>query len=79
MKEALKDILSGEAKKINDLLALMEEQHKCIMENDIFALDAIVEKIQLCNKEVAEFEVKRRKLVGHNSMGKFMYNNYNED
>lgn len=68
MKEALKEVISGEANKINDLLSLLEEQHECIMKNEIFELDAIVEKIQLCNKSVAEFEVKRRKLVGDNSM-----------
>lgn len=68
MREKLRDILDQEYHKLDDLLKLLEEQHLGIMKNDFFGLDAVVEKIQLCNKEIAEEEVKRRKLVGDNSM-----------
>lgn len=68
MKEELRDILDQEYHKLKDLLDLLEEQHLGIMKNDIFGLDAIVEKIQFCNKEIAEVEVKRRRVVGDNSM-----------
>lgn len=68
MREELRDILEQEYHELKDLLKLLEEQHLGIMKNDVFGLDAIVEKIQLCNKEIAEVEVKRRKIVGDNSM-----------
>lgn len=68
MREQLRDILDQEYHKLDDLLKLLEEQHLGIMKNDFFGLDSVVEKIQLCNKEIAEEEVKRRKLVGDNSM-----------
>lgn len=68
MREELRDILKQEYHELKILLNLLEEQHLGIMKNDVFGLDAVVEKIQLCNKEIAEVEVKRRKLVGDNSM-----------
>lgn len=79
MREELRDILEQEYHELKNLLKLLEEQHLGIMKNDVFGLDAIVEKIQLCNKEIAEVEVKRRKLVGDNSMRELIGKINNDD
>ena len=38
------------------------------MEKNIFELDGIVDKMKILNKELAEAEVERRKLVGDKSI-----------
>jgi flagellar biosynthesis/type III secretory pathway chaperone len=38
------------------------------MKKDVFALEDIVEKIKLSNKEIAKQEVSRRQLVGNEKM-----------
>lgn len=70
LNETLNQIILKESKALKDLLALLEEQHSMILNNDIFGLEAIVEKIQNCNREIAKEEVERRKLVGSDGMSK---------
>jgi flagellar biosynthesis/type III secretory pathway chaperone len=70
LNETLNQIILKESKALKDLLALLEEQHSMILKNDIFGLEAIVEKIQNCNREIAKEEVERRKLVGSDGMSK---------
>lgn len=68
MKEQLKEIISNETEALENLLKLLEDQHSLLVKNDIFALEDMVEKIQICNKKIAEKEVERRKLVEGKSM-----------
>lgn len=78
MVEELKDIIRSEELALSKLLSLLEEQYKHIMEKNVFELDGMVDKIKSCNKEIAEEEVRRRRLVGTNSM-KELVNSYNDD
>lgn len=64
----IKGILNEELKALNRLLELLDKQFKLIMKKDIFGLEEVVEEIKLCNKEVAEWEVERRKIVNGASM-----------
>lgn len=68
MKEKLIAIMEGEKKAINHLLSLLEEQHKYILNNDAFNLDAIVEKIRYASIEIAQYETERRSLTGDTPM-----------
>ena len=62
-KIAIKSIMDNECLAIRKLLGLMDDQYEMLLKNDLFALEDIVEKIRICNKEIAEAEVERRKLV----------------
>lgn len=64
----LKSVLLDEEKELNELLVLLDKQHKLIINKDIFGMEAIVEEIKLKNKAVAETEVNRRKVLGNNSI-----------
>ncbi|MGV3024286.1 flagellar protein FlgN [Clostridium thermobutyricum] len=64
----IKEILNEELKSLNRLLGLLDKQFKLIMKKDIFGLEEVVDEIKLCNKEVAEWEVERRKISNGNSM-----------
>ena len=68
MIDELKNIIKNEDEALNKLLSLLEEQYKYIMGKEVFKLDAMVEKIKLCNKEVAECEVFRRRITNSKSM-----------
>jgi flagellar biosynthesis/type III secretory pathway chaperone len=68
MVRELTEIVLMEIKTLEDLLALLEEQYNYIMKKDVFALEDIVEKIKLSNKEIAKQEVSRRQLVGNEKM-----------
>ncbi|HCW03412.1 MAG TPA: flagellar protein FlgN [Clostridium sp.] len=70
--EKLKNIVIREADALNKLLALLEEQHKLLLGNDVFQLEAIVEQIQAVNKEIAQIEVERRKETAGKAMSEIV-------
>ena len=61
--KALNFIIIKETEALIKLLALLEEQHKLLIKNDIQELEDIVERLEYCNKEIAEAEVEKRKLI----------------
>ncbi|MCB2297202.1 flagellar protein FlgN [Clostridium tagluense] len=68
MKDKLNNVIIQEIEAIGNLLLRLEEQHKCIIVNDIFGLEACVNKIKEVNKNIAHMEVERRKLTESRSM-----------
>ncbi|MGL5869068.1 flagellar export chaperone FlgN, partial [Clostridium chrysemydis] len=74
MISELIEILKREDEALNKLLGLLDKLFTLIIEKDTFKLDAIVTEIQLCNKEVAEAEVERRKLTGKATMSNIIEN-----
>lgn len=64
----LTETLILERESLQNLLSLLEEQYTLIMKKKLFELEDIVEKIKLCNKDIAEKEVSRRKIIGSKSM-----------
>lgn len=70
LRNSLNEIILKESEALRKLLTLLEEQHSMILKNDIFGLEAMVERIQICNREIAKEEVERRKLVGEDGMSK---------
>ena len=68
MKEKLNNVIIQEIEAIGNLLVELEEQHRCIVVNDIFGLEACVNKIKEANKSIAHMEVERRSLTENRSM-----------
>lgn len=73
MKDRLKAVIDNERLALMKLLTLLDEQHSLVMKNDVFSLEAMVDKIKLCNKEVAEWEVERRKVLNGKPMKEAIY------
>ena len=68
MIEKLTEVLVKEDGALRKLLVLLDEQFKLIMSKNVFGMEEMVEEIRICNKQIAEFEVERRKLLGKKSM-----------
>ncbi|MDB2109419.1 flagellar export chaperone FlgN [Clostridium paraputrificum] len=68
MSNELTIIIKNEGEALKKLLSLLEKQYKHVMKKEVFELEALVDEIKLVNKEVAQAEVERRKLVGKRSM-----------
>ena len=79
MIEKLTDILVKEENALKKLLDLLDEQFKLIMSKNIFGMEGMVEKLKICNREIAEFEVERRKLISGKSMKEVVRNLNNND
>ena len=79
MIEKLTDILVKEENALKKLLDLLDEQFKLIMSKNIFGMEGMVEKLKICNREIAEFEVERRKLINGKSMKEIIRNINNND
>lgn len=78
MVKDLVRIIRLQEESLKELLKLLDEQYNLIMNKEIFQLEAIVEKIKLANKEIAEYEVKRRKLLSNASLKDFVKENGDE-
>lgn len=76
---AINNIVIKEIEALKKLLSLMEEQHSLFIKNDMLQLEGIVEKITLCNKEIAQAEVERRKLLSGESMRQAVMMSKNEE
>lgn len=59
----LKIIMLGQIEAGKELLKILEEQHEYVVKNDVFKMEACVEKIQECNQKNASIELKRRELT----------------
>ena len=68
MKEKLNKVMLQEIVAVESLLMALEEQHRCIVVNDIFGMEACVDKIKEANKNIAYMEVERRKLTENRAM-----------
>ena len=63
MIEELNKVIVQETNAIKNLLIELDEQHRCIIVNDIFGLESCVRKIKEANKNIAYMEVERRKIT----------------
>lgn len=64
----LTEIINSEIEVLKNILDILDEQYKHIMEKNVFELDAIVDKMKIVNRELAEREMARRKLIGNRNM-----------
>ena len=75
----LRDILYDEEKELKELLILLDKQYKLIIAKDIFGMESIVEDIKQKNKDVAEIEVSRRRLLVNQSIKEVILNSKDEE
>ncbi|MCB2294279.1 flagellar protein FlgN [Clostridium algoriphilum] len=68
MIEELNMVMVQETDTLKNLLLELEEQHRCIIVNDIFGLESCVNKVKIANKNIAYMEVERRKLTENRPM-----------
>ncbi|MBC8062827.1 MAG: flagellar protein FlgN [Clostridiaceae bacterium] len=72
MKEELNNIIVKESEALQELIDLLEAQVKFALEDKIMDLEAIVPKIETCNKKIAELEMARRGLTKGEPMSKII-------
>ncbi|MFL0246796.1 flagellar protein FlgN [Candidatus Clostridium stratigraminis] len=73
MKKELNIILVNELQAMEGLLRVLEKQHVCLIESDAVTLENCVKEIDIYNRKVAEWEVKRREITQGRSMGEVIY------
>jgi len=78
MEKKLNKVMLQEIEALATLLIELEEQHRCIIVNDIFGMEACVGKIKEANKNIAFIEVERRKLTENRAMTE-MINELNDE
>ena len=61
-------LIQSQNEDLKKLLEMLEAQYTMLMGKDIFGLEGLVDKINECGKKIAQEEVKRRKLIGTESM-----------
>ena len=72
-------LIQSQEEDLKKLLELLETQYKMIMSKDVFGLEGLVDKINECGKRIAEEEVKRRKLIGEESITEIVNKSNNEE
>lgn len=75
----LKTIMDDECKALSKLLDSLDKQYRLIMKNEVIELEAVVDEIKICNKNIAEFEVKRRELLEGKSLKEVVLSSGNEE
>lgn len=75
----LKNIIDEESIGLKKLLKLLDKQYKLIMSNDPIEVESIVDEIKLCNKEIAELEVKRRRVLNGDSLKDIVFNSKDKE
>lgn len=73
MKEELNIILVNELQAMEGLLKQLEKQHSCLIESDAVTLENCVKEIDIYNRKIAEWEVKRREITQGRSMREVIY------
>lgn len=63
MNSELKLVIFEEKKRLQNLLNLLDEQYKLILSNDVIKLENIASEIEIAGKNIAEIEIKRRKII----------------
>lgn len=70
MRGKLLQIMICEKAALESMLKKLDEQYKCMVEDDIFGMEDVVKKLQDTSKQLATYEMDRRKLLGEGSMKK---------
>ena len=66
------ELIKKQNEDLKELLMLLELQYKMIMENDVFGLEGLVDKLEQCSKRIAQEEVQRRQMIGSQSINNFV-------
>jgi flagellar biosynthesis/type III secretory pathway chaperone len=79
MIQKLNNLMIQETDAVGTLLKALEEQHRCIVVNDIFGLEACVKTIKDANKDIAFIEVSRRQLIENKTMNSIIEESHDKE
>lgn len=68
MIDKLIRLITEQNRLLLNLSELLDTQYNMIINNDVFGLEGIVEKLKSCSKEIAEVEFERRNLIGSDNV-----------
>lgn len=63
MTQELNNIILEEIKAFEELLKVLDKQHEYIVKNNIFKMESIVDEIEENSKNIARYEMDRRKIT----------------
>lgn len=72
-------LMQSQEEDLKKLLELLKTQYTMIMSKDVFGLEGLVDKINECGKRIAQEEVKRRNLIGEESIIEIVNKSNNEE
>jgi len=72
-------LMQSQEEDLKKLLELLKTQYNMIMSKDVFGLEGLVDKINECGKRIAQEEVKRRNLIGEESIIEIVNKSNNEE
>ncbi|MDW8799706.1 flagellar protein FlgN [Clostridium sp. A1-XYC3] len=79
MVSDLNRVILEEHKALQALLSALDGQFEYLTKREVFALDKIAATIEECAKEVAKFEIQRRKLTNGQGMSEIVNQLKNEE
>ena len=72
MISELNSIILGEIKAFEELLEALDKQHEYIVKNDVFKMESIVDEIEEKSKNIAKWEMDRRKITKGRAMSEII-------
>ncbi|WP_297417096.1 flagellar protein FlgN [Clostridium sp.] len=79
MIDKLIKLIIDQEKDLRSLLELLEIQNEMIVKKDLFGLEGLIDKFNVCSKKIAEKEVERRKLLGESSISEVLKESDNDE
>lgn len=78
MNAELKLVVFEEKNILNELLELLNQQYKAILDKELVVLEKLTTKIEDMGKKLATIEIKRRNIVGDNNFKDIIENSEDE-
>ena len=78
MNAELKLVVFEEKNILNELLELLNQQYKAILDKELVVLEKLTTKIEDMGKKLATIEIKRRNIVGDNNFKDIIENSDDE-
>ena len=79
MLNELIGLIKEQDNRLKELMELLQMQYEFIVNKNLFGLEDLVDQINDCSKRVAEVELRRRNLLGNNSLTQFVSEQNNEE
>ena len=79
MLNELIGLIKEQDNRLKELMELLQMQYEFIVNKNLFGLEDLVDQINDCSKRVAEVELRRRNLMGNNSLTQFVSEQNNEE
>lgn len=75
----MKLVFQNQIEALTGLLKALEEQHDALIKKDIIRMENCIKSINECAKKVATYEMKRRDLVGDESVREIVNNSSDDE